>query len=161
MSPLDFDVHKSRPNATAPTPASAFAWEIDATTGGVAIARFLDEAATVCVVPPRIDGRPVETIGESAFRDATSLTTVCLPEGVRTIAADAFYGCAALASLDLPETLETIGACAFENCVALRSVVLPKSLRTLGDGAFYGCSALESIDFPKTLEKIGVATFCA
>ncbi len=60
-------------SARQPSPLSAFERTVDANTGDVAIARFLDATATVCVVPSQIDGRPVTAIADGAFRNTTSL----------------------------------------------------------------------------------------
>ena len=86
----------------SPNPPSDFDWHVDEAADGVEITRFRNATATVCVIPSQIDGRPVSRVGESAFRDAVSLTSIFIPNGVRSVGADAFFDCSALESLDLP-----------------------------------------------------------
>ena len=78
----------------------------------------------------------VETIGERAFADCFSLTSVVLPSTIQ-IGETAFLNCIRLTSIDLPSAT-TIGEKAFLNCTSLTSVNLP-SATTIGDSAFANC----------------------
>ncbi|MCD7773605.1 MAG: leucine-rich repeat protein, partial [Ruminococcus sp.] len=51
------------------------------------------ESATEIEIPSEIDGYTVTSIGDSAFANNTSLTSVTIPETVTSIAANAFEGC--------------------------------------------------------------------
>ncbi|AKB29104.1 Chitin binding protein [Methanosarcina siciliae T4/M] len=50
-------------------------------------------------IPGEIDGLPVTTIGDSACKGLTSLTSVVIPDNVTTIDDSAFYGCTALTTM--------------------------------------------------------------
>ena len=86
----------------------------------------------------------VETIGERAFADCFSLTSVVLPSTIQ-IGETAFLNCNRLTSIDLPSAT-TIGEKAFLNCTSLTSVNLP-SATTIGDSAFANC-ALTLVNIP-------------
>ena len=55
------------------------------------------ECASVMVVP---DG--VTTIGDNAFHECSSLTSITVPNSVTTIESEAFRGCTSLVSITVP-----------------------------------------------------------
>ena len=94
----------------------------------------------------------VMTIGDNAFYECSSLTSISMPE-VKTISDYAYYNCSALTSVSMP-SVTTIGDEAFYGCSALTSVEMP-SVTTIGYGAFSYCSALTSINIPGSVTTIG------
>ena len=73
----------------------------------------------------------VTTIGDGAFRECSSLTSVTLPEGVTTIGEYAFKGCSSLTSVTLPEGVATIGRGAFN-----RFIETPRMMTIHDDEAY-------------------------
>ncbi len=55
----------------------------------------------------------VTSIGDHAFEDCTSLTSIVLPESVTSIGYEAFNGCGSLTSITLPDGVTDIGKWAF------------------------------------------------
>ena len=53
-------------------------------------------------IPATIDGRTVTSIGNNAFKDCITLTSVMIPSSVISIGNQSFKGCSALASVTLP-----------------------------------------------------------
>ena len=96
----------------------------------------------------------VTTIGSSAFRDCTALTSVSLPGGLTEIGDWAFQDCTSLTSISLPDGLTQIGISAFEGCTALTSISLPDGLTAIGCWAFQDCTALTSVSLPDGLTDI-------
>ena len=82
-----------------------------------------ETGAEKVVIPDTIDGKSVTSIGEFAFFDCTSLTSITIPNGVTSI-----------------------GDYAFWNCTSLTSITIPNSVTWIGGSAFYGCSSLIAID---------------
>ena len=101
----------------------------------------------------------VTTIGEDAFQGCSSLTSINIPDGVTSIGNEAFYGCSSLTSINIPDGVKTIGNYAFSWCESLTSINIPDSVTTIGDGAFKGCSSLTSITLPNGVTSIGKRAF--
>ncbi|MFA6931689.1 MAG: leucine-rich repeat protein, partial [Lentisphaeria bacterium] len=110
-------------------------------------------------IPAEFDGYPVISIGESAFENCSTLTSISIPEGVIHIGERAFAGCENLQSVFLPVTLETIGSSAFMNCTSLWEISFPNTLISIGNSAFEGCHELESTFFGNHLRQIGDSAF--
>ena len=85
-----------------------------------------DEYTGNVVIPSKVtyegEEYSVTEIGDRAFEDCRSLTSITIPEGVTKI-----------------------GNSAFNECISLTSVTIPKSVTSIGDYAFYECSSLTSI----------------
>ncbi len=80
---------------------------------------------------------------------------VTIPEGVQSIGNSAFYDCNSLTSLTLPSSLQSIGDRAFLGCKSLSSLTLPSSLQSIGDSAFCFCTSLRSVICNKFYKVIG------
>ena len=96
----------------------------------------------------------VTSIGNYAFSNCTSLTTINFAEGLTSIGYNAFSGCSALKTLRLPDTLTTIYGYAFSNCTALSEVYLGKSTTTIEVAAFANCSKLTTITLSDALTSV-------
>ena len=102
----------------------------------------------------------VVAIGRSAFRDATSLTSVTFAEGslLTYIEDDAFNGATSLTSITIPAGVTTIGGSAFRNATALTSVTIPASVTGIQNYAFKNASAL-SLYFLGDAPSVGYGAF--
>ena len=79
----------------------------------------------------------VTSIGDYAFYNCDSLTSVTLPNSVTSIGYEAFYGCDSLTSVTISSSVTSIGYEAFFNCEFLDSVtVLATTPPTLGTEPF-------------------------
>ena len=97
----------------------------------------------------------VMSIGDSAFRYCTSLTSVTIPDSVTSIGDTAFQYCTSLASVTIPDSVTSIGGRAFDGCASLTSVTIPDSVTSIGDWAFDGCTSLTSVTIPDSVTSIG------
>ena len=96
-------------------------------------------------IPGTIAGLTVTSIGDFAFFNSASLTSVTIPSGVTSIGMFAFCDCPSLTSVTVPNGVTTIGQSAFNACTSLTSAAIPQSLNTIGQGAFVNCISMTTI----------------
>lgn len=73
------------------------------------------------IIPEKIEGKPVTSIGQAAFSSCQLLTSITIPTTVTNIGVDAFKGCTGLTSIDLPDAITSIGNGAFDGCSNLNT----------------------------------------
>lgn len=96
----------------------------------------------------------VTAIGNSAFKNCTSLRSVTLPETLKQIGKYAFKGCRSLSSLTLPQGVESIGLAAFQDCRSLRTFNLSSKLKHISSYAFFYCQGIQQLSIPNSIEII-------
>ena len=67
------------------------------------------DATGELIIPDTIEGNPVTSIGNDAFRDCGSLTSVTIPGSVTSIGVAAFRDCTSLTSMTIPDSVTSIG----------------------------------------------------
>ena len=102
---------------------------------------------------------PVTSIGDWAFYNCTSLTSVNIPDSITSIEEYAFSGCTSLQSITIPDSVTSIGKEAFNRCNSLTSVTIGNSVTSIETSAFYECTSLKSITIPDSVTSIGDFAF--
>ena len=115
----------------------------DGTDGAYVLTGYLGDDTNL-VLPEKYNGQGYR-IGDNAFYDCSSLTSVEIPNSVTSIGKFAFYGCSGLTSVVIPNSVTCIGSSAFYGCSRLTSVVIPNSVTSIGSSAFYGCENLKTV----------------
>lgn len=109
---------------------------------------FEPDDAEHVVVPSKLDGYKVSSIGSLAFVRCSRMKSVVIPEGVRCLGVQAFCGCRALESVKLPFTLDIIDRKVFEKCESLESVDIGECPYVTG--CSFNCSKLARVSVAKT-----------
>ena len=114
---------------------------------------------TSIIIAPTYQGKPVTSIGDWAFGNCSSLTSVVIPDSVTTIGEYAFAWCDSLTSVVIPDSVTTIGNSAFYLCRSLTEIVIPDSVTSIGSGAFWNCDSLRSVVIGSGVTSIGGDAF--
>ena len=104
-------------------------------------------------------------IGDDAFYDCDSLTSIEIPDSVTSIGVRAFYWCSSLTSVYITDieawcniSFGDITASAAENLYLNNELVteleIPNTITEIKDYAFYGCDSLTSIVIPDSVTSI-------
>ena len=127
----------------------------------------------------------ITSIGDFAFKNCNTLTSVSLPSTLTSIGDMSFYECMGLTGeLVIPESVTSIGYSAFASCMGLTGelvipegvtslvdsvfsgcsgltgkLVIPEGVTSIERNAFFGCSSLTSVSLPSTLTSIGSGVF--
>ena len=106
------------------------------------------------------DGSACTSIGDNAFNDCTSLTSVELPAALVTIGEYAF-ACTSITSVTIPDNVTIIDNFAFDRCSNLTTVEFGANskLQSIGGWAFYDCTKLTNIIIPDSVTSIGSYAF--
>ena len=113
----------------------------------------------------------VTKIGESAFRDCTSLTTVIWnaknceafavtePYGTYSREYHPFEYCYALVNVVIGNDVETIPENFMYECGSLKSIDFGNSVTSIGNYSFYDCTGLTSVTIPGSVTYISSNAF--
>lgn len=145
----DWDT-KTGATFTVTVAAATNTFYFDETTG--TITKYV-ETDTVVVIPSKINGVTVETIGHGAF-ERSAVTSVTIPDSVTAILDRAFANCYQLTNISIPNSVTSIGFSAFEHCTSLKSITLPSSLNSISEALFSDCSQLTTIHIPDSVLSI-------
>ena len=113
---------------TVTVAAATSKFDFDKTTGTITEYNGTD---TVVVIPSKINGVTVETIGHFAFQNS-AVTSVTIPDSVTVIQSCAFYNCGNLETIRIPVSVTFIGDLAFAGCPSSMTVTYSGS-KTLWD----------------------------
>ena len=75
---------------------------------------------------------------------------VTIPNTVKAIGEDAFFDCTTLTSVTIPSGVTSIGGWAFYDCKNLTSVTIPASVTSIEDWGFRWCDALKDVYYGGT-----------
>ena len=114
------------------------------------------------IIPSEIDGYRVVGIGSESFRECMGLTSASLPTGITYIGEGAFRLATSMKAVTIPEGVEEIRAHSFNSC-PLTTIILPSTLKRItGTYVFRNnniknegsaCSFIANMKRPCTLDE--------
>ncbi len=153
VDPLHFNIPKKKCSAFIVSPDHPTLAVIDGVLFSKPDKRLISypkaKAGSTYAIP-----QGIEIIGNLAFYNCTSLTSISIPNSVTSIRPEAFYGCSSLTSIPIPNSVTSIGMQAFEECSSLTNIIIPNSVTSIGVWAFADCSALTSLSIPDSVTSI-------
>ena len=129
-------------------------WTYTVTDNQATITGYSGDGGAV-EIPAEVDGVSVVKVGDEAFKDNTSVTSITIPDSVTSIGNDAFRSCTSLTSITIPDSVTSIGDWAFAWCDNLTSVTLP--ILFMDDYQSYGLST-DQVRLKRTAIDTLVAT---
>ena len=120
------------------------------------LAQVIDRSVTEITAE---DLAGVTEIGNYAFYNCDSLTSVMIPDSVTSIESYAFYKCASLTSVTMGNSVTSIGSDAFNGCNSLTSIRIPNSVTEIGSSAFSSCISLTNVIIPDSVTSIAANAF--
>ncbi len=137
--------------------------EVIVTYRGKSWSQYSNEYSGAVTIPSTVTHNgttyPVTAIGDYAFKNCTTLTSVNIPNSVTSIGSYAFSDCSSLTSMIIPNSVTTIGSVAFDRCSSLTSVTIGNSVTAISNSMFSGCSGLTSVTIPNSATSIGNYAF--
>ncbi|MEE0060244.1 MAG: leucine-rich repeat domain-containing protein, partial [Acutalibacteraceae bacterium] len=93
----------------------------------------------------------VTAIGDYAFTNCTSLTSMAIPSNVTAIGNYTFWRCYNLTNVTMTNSVTYIGMFSFSKCLSLSSITLSNSIHCILGSTFYDCISLTGITLPSEL----------
>ena len=144
------------------------------TDGKITITGCDKSANGAITIPSKIDGKPVTSIGDGAFYNCTSLTSITIPNSITSIGKNSFITCWSLTNINVASGNNYFsskdGILFNKDKTTLirypegskRAVYsIPSTVRNIGEDAF-SYSNLKSITIPDSVTSIGswAFTYC-
>ena len=101
----------------------------------------------------------VSSIGNGAFANATGLLSIVIPDSVTSIGEYAFLSASNLISVTISSGVSVIRSSTFRDASSLTSVTIPNSVTSIENDAFSGTSSLAQITIPNQVTTIGRSAF--
>ena len=101
----------------------------------------------------------VNLIGDRAFSDCISLTSIVIDGNVISIGDFTFSKCISLVSVTIGDSVISIGDGVFESCSGLMTVVIGGRVTSIGEGAFIRCGRLTNVEIPDSVTSIDYHAF--
>ena len=114
-----------------------------------------DVADKVIVVPEKINGKRVVSIGFGAFSQLENVEAIVLPDSIERIGEGAFTNCDNLQFVYLGKGLKSTGNMTFNMCKAIKKIELPEGMTSMNGIFAFNCPSLEVIIVPATAEDVG------
>ena len=135
--------------------------EFEAINSGAAykVVGIGEHESGIVTIPANYNGKPVTTIGASAFNGVRDIGELVISDSVTTIEDYAFASCLDLTKVTMGNDVTSIGKYAFAYCNQMVEITFSNKLKTIDENAFYGCLRIKSLAFSNTLTTIAKEAF--
>lgn len=134
-------------------------FEYERNGSGVTITAYNNNNSDI-EIPAEIEGLPVTSIGNFAFRWGNNgVTNLIIPDSVTSIGNETFNGCDDLKTVNIPDSITSIGKMAFQGC-GLESITIPGSVKEIDNDAFRACHSLTTVTILDGVTGISNTMFC-
>lgn len=126
----------------AATMSGAFAYDFSYTYQGKTLYYTITSSSQhrVSVVNPTNGNYFSYVTGDVVIPDSVEYNSTTY--AVISIGTSAFKNCTGLTSITIPTTVTSIECYAFQECIGLTSITIPSSVTSINERTFYGCSGL-------------------
>ena len=100
----------------------------------------------------------LSTIDRNTDANKANAKNVVIYDSVTSIGDFAFYQCSSLTSITISDSVTSISRGTFYECSSLTSFTIPNSVTSIGDLAFYKCSNLTSVTIQNSTSKLACSS---
>ena len=101
---------------------------------------------------------PYGSKNKKIYLNGIEIKDLVIPNGVTSIGQYAFYDCTSLTSVTIGNSVTSIGQTAFRGCTSLTSVTIGNSITEIGGSAFNGCTSLKEVYYTGNEEQWNAIT---
>ena len=134
---------------------------------------YSKKSAKELIIAETYNGLPVKNIGDRAFNNYGSLTSITIPDSVEFIGDSAFFGCSSLTSVNISDIAAWCNISFYNsrsnplyyaknlylNGELIEELVIPDGVTSIPMYAFYRKSSITSITIPDSVTSIGDSAF--
>ena len=120
-----------------------------------------EKAFSNCKYLSSISLNRITKIGNEAFLDCSSLTTLSFGSSLESIGSNCFEGCSKLETVTFEKTSKSLilNNESFLGCTNLQSIDLKEGLTMIFSESFKQCTSLEKIEIPSSVTLLGASCF--
>lgn len=110
------------------------------------------------VIPEQIEGKAVTIVGEKAFYNKKTITSIEIPASVVNIEENAIAVCPNLTQISFAENskLTTIKYCAFRRNKSLTEITIPVNVTDIDNDAFNSCVNITTVTMLSKVPRLGL-----
>lgn len=145
-------------------------WKFEKKEDGTVIINAYKGSRSEVIVPQKIGGDIVTTLGEYAFSPYAKgireqqrqirreITKITLPDTISSIGEFAFYQCKSLREINIPKRLTEVSK-GMLDLTDIENITVGGSVQKIGSVAFYGCRNLKTVKLFEGVKEIEMAAF--